>query len=86
MRSMDTSAIAARWPYRVLAALFALLGAIACFGAIKAVIVERPSRLDLALIFPMLVGCVIGTLAAGFVAIKGRGPLWLLRFMRPNSI
>jgi len=79
---MDMSAIAARLPYRLLAALFALLGAIACFGTVKAVIVEHPTRLGLAMILPMLVGCAIGTLAAGFVAITGRGPLWLLRLMQ----
>jgi hypothetical protein len=82
---MDTSAIAARWPYRLLAALFALLGATACLGAGRAILTEHPSAVDVALISPMIAGCAIGTIAAGFVAIKGRGPLWLLRFRRPSA-
>ena len=82
---MDTSAISARWPYRLLAALFALLGATACLGAVRAIITEHPSRGDILILLPMFVAIAIGTVAAGFVAIKGRGPLWLLRFKRPNS-
>ena len=51
---MDTSAIAARLPFRLLATLFALLGAVACTGAVRAISTERPSGSELALILPLL--------------------------------
>ena len=82
----DDKLIAARPVYRVLAGLLGLGSALVVNVACGAVIYEKLSGWDWLFVAVFFAAGVFGTAAYGFVAVKGRGPRWLLKFNRDAAL
>jgi hypothetical protein len=82
MQRSHDKLIAARPLYRALAGLLCLgeVGVVA--GMCGVVIYEQPSGWDWLIVAVFFAAGIIGTGAFGFVAIKGRGPRWLLKWSK----
>jgi len=78
--------IAARPLFRALAALFCLLELWAAVGLCGVVINEPPAGSDWLIVLVGFASIVPGVAASGFVAVTGRGPRWLLKWVRARVV